>query len=203
MIEFIEGETEFAPANLESFIQQFAETLARIQRFDLATHDLSFLPNRTQTAARKITQRPERLDDSIEEGRIRAALEPVWPRLQHNPAVLLHGDYWPGNLLWRGGQLVAVIDWEDAATGDPLADLANSRLEILWAFGRDAMQQFTTHYQSLIQLEFANLPYWDLYAALKPAFQLSEWAANAEVEANMHALHHQFITQAFAALSSR
>ena len=63
--------------------------------------------------------------------------------------MLLHGDFWPGNILWRYGQLVAVIDWEDAALGDPLADVANSRLEILWAFGIDAMQSFTHYYQSL------------------------------------------------------
>jgi aminoglycoside phosphotransferase (APT) family kinase protein len=35
---------------------------------------------------------------------------------------LLHGDYWPDNTLWRDGRLVCVIDWEDAALGDPLAD---------------------------------------------------------------------------------
>ena len=44
------------------------------------------------------------------------------------------------------GRLVGVIDWEDAALGDPLADLANSRLEILWAFGDEAMERFTREY---------------------------------------------------------
>ncbi len=34
-------------------------------------------------------------------------------------------------MLWKDGQLVAVIDWEDAPLGDPLADVANSRLESL------------------------------------------------------------------------
>jgi aminoglycoside phosphotransferase (APT) family kinase protein len=38
---------------------------------------------------------------------------------------VLHGDYWPGNVLWRDGRLVGVIGWEEAAFGDPLADLAN------------------------------------------------------------------------------
>jgi aminoglycoside phosphotransferase (APT) family kinase protein len=151
--------------------------------------------------ARKLAQRPERLDDSIEEGRIRAALEPVWPLPQPNRTSLLHCDYWPGNLLWRGGQLAAVIDWEDAALGDPLADLASSRLELLWAFGLNAMQQFTQTYLTCNPIDVANLPYWDLYAALRPAFQLSQWAADSAAEANLRALHHQFITQAFAALN--
>lgn len=203
VIEFIEGQTEFSPADLNNFIQQFAEALANIHRFNLAAHDLSFLPNRTQIATRKLAHHPDRLDDSLQEGRIRAALEPVWPPTQHNPTTLLHCDCWPGNLLWRSGQLAAVIDWEDAALGDPLADLANSRLELLWAFGDEAMQQFTATYQSLMQLDLTNLPYWDLYAALKPAFQLSEWAANPEAEANMRAHHHRFVAQAFEALQLR
>jgi len=82
------------------------------------------------------------------EGHIRDALEAVWPLPQRNTSVLLHGDFWPDNSLWKDGQLVAVIDWEDAALGDPLADVANSRLEILWAFGIDTMRNFTHQHQS-------------------------------------------------------
>jgi aminoglycoside phosphotransferase (APT) family kinase protein len=42
-------------------------------------------------------------------------------------------------VLWRDGRIVAVIDWEEAAFGDPMADLANSWLEIVWHFGTAAM----------------------------------------------------------------
>ncbi len=64
--------------------------------------------------------------------------------------------------------LTNCIDGEDAAIGDPLADVANSRLEILWALGRDAMERFTQHYQSLAPLDITDLPLWDLCAALRP-----------------------------------
>jgi aminoglycoside phosphotransferase (APT) family kinase protein len=37
-----------------------------------------------------------------------------------------------------------VLDWEDAAIGDPLADVANVRLELLWARGIEAMEPFTS-----------------------------------------------------------
>ena len=115
---------------------------------------------------------------------------------QHNPDVLLHGDYWPGNTLWRDNQLVAVIDWEDARRGDPLADLASSRLEILWAFGIDAMQDFTRHYQALTTLDTTNLPYWELFAALRPAFKLSDWADDSVAEQRMRDRHSIFVAQA-------
>jgi hypothetical protein len=41
------------------------------------------------------------------------------------PNVVVHGDYWPGNLLMAGGQVRGVIDWECARPdGPPTRDLA-------------------------------------------------------------------------------
>ncbi|HEY4864218.1 MAG TPA: phosphotransferase family protein [Candidatus Dormibacteraeota bacterium] len=38
--------------------------------------------------------------------------------------VLVHADYHYGNMLFRGGQVVALLDWEIAQLGQPLLDLA-------------------------------------------------------------------------------
>lgn len=198
VIEFVEGATDFAPENLPDYLRQCATHLAQIHCLPAA--DFDFLPRQSDIYANKFKVRPAKLDDSIGEGQIRDVLESVWPLAQHNSSVLLHGDFWPGNLLWRGGQLMAIIDWEDARTGDPLADLANSRLEILWAFGMEAMQEFTRIYQSLTALDYTNLPYWDLCAALRPAFKISEWAADAVAEKRMRERHGWFVTQAFEKL---
>ncbi|HEX9135079.1 MAG TPA: aminoglycoside phosphotransferase family protein, partial [Ktedonobacteraceae bacterium] len=144
---------------------------------------------------------PTTVDESVDDRQIRDALASAWPFPQRNSSVLLHGDFWPGNILWKDGQLVAVIDWEDAALGDPLADVANSRLEILWAFGIDAMQRFTHQYQSMTTIDFTNLPYWDLCAALRPASQFAAWAPDDITEKTMRERHSWFITQAFEKLS--
>ncbi len=50
--------------------------------------------------------------------RIWAALASNCIRRDKEQAVLLHGDFWPGNTLWRNGSLLAVIDWEQPAAGD-------------------------------------------------------------------------------------
>ncbi len=118
-----------------TYLHQTACHLSRIHRVDASRHDLSFLPKQEALARKILERRPVSPKDEWNEGRIRRALERVWPFPRSNPDVLLHGDFWPGNLLWKEGGLVAVIDWEDAALGDPLADVANARLEILWAFG--------------------------------------------------------------------
>ena len=66
------------------------------------------------------------------------------PLPRRNLPALLHGDYWPGNVLWEDGRLAAIIDWEDASVGDPLVDVSNARLEILWVFG-PSVEEFTRH----------------------------------------------------------
>jgi aminoglycoside phosphotransferase (APT) family kinase protein len=197
VVGFIEGEPEFSPPDLDDFLFQSAAHLAKIHRIDGAYFDLSFLPRQI----RGWGERSAVLDESLAEGCIRAALESRWPPVQTNEAVLLHGDYWPGNLLWTDGRLAAVIDWEDAVVGDPLADVANGRLEILWALGMDAMHKFTDHYKTLMpSIDFANLPYWDLCAALRPASKLSTWGLDVATENHMRAAHQLFIEQAFGSL---
>jgi aminoglycoside phosphotransferase (APT) family kinase protein len=91
--------------------------------------------------------------------------------------VLLHGDFWPGNILWRDGRLSGVVDWEDAKIGDPLADLAISRLDTLLIYGRDASLALTRAYAKSSGISIGGLPYWDLLAALRAATAIAEWAA--------------------------
>jgi aminoglycoside phosphotransferase (APT) family kinase protein len=182
-------------------ISQIATQLSRIHQVDCSYLDVSFLPQQEKIVAKRLRERPANVGESGDEKRIRDALESVWPIHQRNPSVLLHGDFWPGNILWRDGQLVAIIDWEDAALGDPLADVANSRREILWAFGIDAMQHFTHQYQSMTTIDFTNLPYWDLCASLRSAFQIAEWDLDDTTKKSMREGHRWFITQAFEKLA--
>ena len=203
VIEYIEGATDFAPADLGDYLRQFAAQLAQIHRVDLAAFDLAFLPQLAENWANIIGARPERLDESLEEGRIRDALVAAWPWPQHNPTGLLHGDFWPGNILWRDGRLVGVVDWEDAALGDPLADLAITRLDVLWALGMEATRRVTDLYALRMGIDLINLPYWDLCAALRPAGRLGDWAADAAAEARMRERHRLFVAQAFARLAAQ
>jgi aminoglycoside phosphotransferase (APT) family kinase protein len=203
VIEYIEGSSVFAPADLPDFILQFATHLSRIHQVDCSKLDLSFLPRQEERYTEKLSDRPTNIDESLDEGHIRDVLKAAWPLPQRNSSVLLHGDFWPGNILWQDGRLAAVIDWEDAKIGDPLADLANSRMEILWAFGIDAMLSFTHHYQSMTNIDLTYLPYWDLCAALRPAGKIAEWAADEQREKSMREGHRWFITQAFDRLSAQ
>jgi aminoglycoside phosphotransferase (APT) family kinase protein len=191
VVEYIEGEADFAPTDLAGYLSRVVAELVKIHEVK-ETPDLSFLPRQDKGFG----ARPADLDTSLSEDRIRAALESASPLSQVNESGLLHGDYWPGNILWRNGKLAAVIDWEDARIGDPLADLANCRLELLWWFGAAAMDDFTDRYRSLARIDLTNLPFWDLCAALRPCGKLSNWGLDEATERRMRALHSLFVSRA-------
>ena len=145
--------------------------------------DLAFLPHADDIIAL------EQERQSPEQPRNHAALERARTRLDFNPPVLLHGDFWLGNLLWNGDRPAAIIDWEDAMLGDPLADLGKSRLESLWALGPEAMQLYTEHYLRLNrQLNAATLPYWDL----RGASRLSHFASFASEPRRIPRMRKQY-----------
>jgi aminoglycoside phosphotransferase (APT) family kinase protein len=59
----------------------------------------------------------------------RAAIIETWDRLRvtarwNGPAMWIHGDLHPGNLLVRDGRLSGVLDFGDLTAGDPATDLS-------------------------------------------------------------------------------
>jgi hypothetical protein len=60
--------------------------------------------------------------------------------------------------------------------GPALADLAISRLDVWWVLGPEGMEAFTQTYLGHRAIDFDDLPYWDLRAALRPMANLPEWA---------------------------
>ncbi|HEY9292818.1 MAG TPA: phosphotransferase [Microlunatus sp.] len=127
---------------------------------------------------RWLTDGPAQPDESMRETVIRERLGAWWPEHTEGATRILHGDFWPGNTLWRDGRLVSVIDWEDAAVGDVRSDLANLRLELVWAYGPEAAVDFTERYAAAAgpdAPDLSELPYWDLVAATRPVGRLHEW----------------------------
>jgi aminoglycoside phosphotransferase (APT) family kinase protein len=205
VLPYLNGAPRFDQAAAPTLIPPMAARLAALHRIPPilgADCFIAFSPPKLLTAA-DFTH----AEEADLHARIHAILAPVWPHLLAEPPALLHGDFWPGNLLWQGDHLAAILDWEDALLGSPLHDLAISRLDILWCFGPTAMRDFTQRYLAHNPLDTATLPYWDLVAALRPLDGFSAWAATWPdwgrpdiTAAAMRAAHRAFIEQALAAL---
>lgn len=56
----------------------------------------------------------------------RAVTAHPWADTAARPGVLLHGDLHPRHVFSAGDQLTGIIDWGDAAVGDPLFDLGRT-----------------------------------------------------------------------------
>ncbi|MCZ6874789.1 MAG: phosphotransferase [bacterium] len=198
VMKFMDGDPNFEPDDLGDYLMQMADHLSLIHKLDCASHDLSFLPSVIDHVAQLIAARGGKVVAATVANLkdILVVLDKTWPPIQKNPDVLLHGDYWPGNIICQDDRLTSIIDWEAAKTGDPLADLAVSRMEVLWAFGREAMIQFTDYYVRNSNPDTTALPYWDLYMALRQANAFAGWAAGHPNECHMREGHRYIVDQA-------
>lgn len=199
VLEYIEGAVEANPADAEAFLDRYADQLVRIHNVDLEPFD--FLPRQERNYP-KPWKGP---DEELRETEIRTAIAGYPPRT--NPSVLRHGDLWPGNILWRDSKVAAIIDWEEALIGDPVADLAICRLDLWWVLGESAAEGITRRYLERRPINLNDLPYWDLCASLRPMSNLHEWASSYPslgrpdiTEATMSRDHRAFVAQALAAL---
>ncbi|MBO0811218.1 MAG: phosphotransferase [Microlunatus sp.] len=174
VIDFVPGDPPAAVWS-DRLADQLVDVLARLHRMAV-TPVRGWLPAYSDRVDRWLGRAPAAPDEPMRESRIREVLDRWWWQRAELPARILHGDFWPGNTLWADGRLVAVIDWEDAAWGDQRSDLANIRLELLWAYGSDACADFTRRYQAAFpDLDFGDQPLWDLVAATRPVGRLDEW----------------------------
>ena len=196
VVTYLAGATDLIPNDPADVARQMAAQLVALHRVDWTALRLDFLRRETG----EVGPPPARLDESLSEGVIRRALAAHGAALTRNATVLLHGDFWPGNVVWQAGRIHGVIDWEDAALGDPLADVANARLELLWAWGELAMDEFTSAYAAATRVHFDHLAYWDLWAALRPASKLGTWGLDAPTETRFRSRHAWFVAQALARL---
>lgn len=111
-----------------SLAREFTDALAQIHCLDIGTLDL---PSRMLSGSD-----PEALLDAQERECLAHEDAPAvelrvaawWLRDNVPPPVerpvLVHGDFRPANILVDGGRMSAILDWELAFIGDPVADLA-------------------------------------------------------------------------------
>ncbi|MGW6196201.1 phosphotransferase family protein [Kribbella sp. NPDC055110] len=104
--------------------------------------------------------------------------------------VYLHGDVWPGNLVWDGDGVAALIDWKTAGVGAPGVDLSELRKQVAITFGPDAPAHVLTGWQQATGRTADHVAYWDAVAALNTPTTLADWATTRRDEFLTQALTH-------------
>lgn len=182
LMEFIKGTKEIPEGNIEARIAQMADHMAALHSAHVAG----------------LPELPQMLDplplllDCLDGSQSSEPLRPIVPKLKPSPysekPALLHGDFWPGNILWdEAGAIKAVIDWEDAGLGDPLFDIACTCLELRYLYGPRGEEIFRRAIGKYRTIDPRRLSLWQAYAALWAQQNMGHWGLRADKENAMRA----------------
>jgi aminoglycoside phosphotransferase (APT) family kinase protein len=89
--------------------------------------------------------------------------------------VLVHGDCWQGNMMWRGETFVGFVDWESAGRGPAGIDLGYLRMDVVVHFGLERVDAVLAGWLDADGPPLADLAYWDVVAGLCTPADLCDW----------------------------
>ena len=169
VMSFLEGQI-FEPKEGEfSFLEIMAKQLIYIHQTDITY--LPELPIRIDPLDELISYLPKesRWDE------LNSFIKGLNKEKFEGEKVFLHGDFWLGNLLWKDSLIVGVLDWEYAATGDPLSDLAVACLEVRYEAGIEGVDIFKYTYSNFLDIDEYRLSLWLIFVASSTLHFIDEW----------------------------
>lgn len=191
LMECVPGENDFEKvrdqAQRDALARHFMDLLARLHRIDAERFEAMGFPR--PTSAEEFA-----LGDLSrwEKGHRRGLREPVplvtfacqWLR-RNVPAaparpVLSQGDTGPGNFLFQGGRVTAILDWEFAHLADPMEDLALLRPRDFY-YPTGDLRGWLETYRDIagIELDIGKLRYYSVKAMLITPLALAPIVQNA------------------------
>jgi aminoglycoside phosphotransferase (APT) family kinase protein len=180
---FVPGQQVIVPSDQASWVAELATTLAQIHAIPLTEAEKAFLLNGNEEVTwflngNRVTEKMRAHPDGTA---VWHAVHTLFPTIQPVPPTLMHVDYWLGNILWHNQRLTAVLDWEEAAFGDPGYDVAYLRLELAMLGTEKLADAFLDVYVQEYGRPVANLAFWELAAAARfmpdPEGLIVEWQA--------------------------
>jgi len=174
---YIPGRLILSPSDLRTWARPLAKTLAQIHSVPCHPSEQTFLLKADLEATwflRSGTP-PPYMKAHRQGMAIWQMVDELFPRLQKTQAGLVHVDYWPGNILWEENQITGVVDWEEAAYGDPAIDVAYCRMNMVLGGLAQAAEKFLRTYELEIGQPVVNLGFWELAAAARPMMDPEGW----------------------------
>jgi len=194
LMPFIPGHRQIDRAQPGPQLQRMAAFLAELH--GLSIEGLDALPRLLDP----LPELPEFLTIDERFASLRRWVESAPPAPYGGTPVLLHGDFWPGNLRWEDGELVGVLDWEDCHRGDPMVDLALTRLELRYLLGPSGAERFTEAYGAQTPVDLPRLALWDCYVASAALTYMGSWGLPEAEVTHMRREATAFVHEAAARL---
>jgi Ser/Thr protein kinase RdoA (MazF antagonist) len=96
-------------------------------------------------------------------------------RVELAPPVFSHGDFWPGNTVWRQQRLVGIVDFEQAVLADPGRDLAYCATDMQYVELYGAADRLIEVYKAETGRALESLDYWTMRALERPLPDIAVW----------------------------
>jgi len=175
-----------APAEPLAWARRLAVMLAKIHAIPLDEAARSFLLEANGEATWFLQgQAPPEFMQKFPGGtRLWQAIRERYPSLRPVRPALVHCDYWVGNVLWQEGEISAVLDWEEAACGDPVIDVAYARMNMCLMGLPEAADEFLHAYEGESGRPAENLGIWEMTAAARPMLDPPAWEMEREIIAS-------------------
>jgi aminoglycoside phosphotransferase (APT) family kinase protein len=167
LISWLDGQADITPTDLDAWAAQLGQGLATVHA--MPSDRLSALPSVFEGigGSRQVLAGPSA-----------AGIQSDWSQITASPEVLMHCDYWSGNVVWRDGTLTGIVDWAGAARGPRGFDVGWCRLDLYLLFDQRVADVFLAAYEDATGHPIADLGLWDGWAVARSHDIVESWVAN-------------------------
>ena len=177
VISYLDGVPDLAPADLQDWAGQLARAIAKVHAIAVPD-ELKSVPRSHINSVTKWMEAPEPPERFVKHEvgvELWNAMRLLWPGVDTTASQLIHTDFWPGNALWKDGKLLAIVDWEWPALGEPVGDVAYFLSDAAYA-GFDVEKSFLETYERSSGKPIHDLLFWKMMATAIPMPDIGNWA---------------------------
>ena len=114
--------------------------------------------------------------------RVQAGAGPGWARLREigfpsGPLTFVHGDLWPGNLLFQADRLTGIVDWGDAGVGHPGLEVGYLAADLRVATGSQHVHEAAIDAYEKVRGPLPNRAWWEVAGYLRFPRDPADWLA--------------------------
>ena len=167
LISWLDGRPDITPADPMSWARELGSALAAVHAVPVE----------------RVAELPSVFDSGggsreILAGPLAEGVRSRWSELVDLPQVLVHCDYWSGNVVWRDGRLTGIVDWPAASRGPRGFDLGWCRLDLVLLFDEQIADGFLTSYEAAAGQAVGDVRLWDCWALARSEDSVGSWGPN-------------------------
>jgi len=167
LISWLDGQPDITPTDPSGWARELGRALAVLHAVPAGR--LAELPSVFDRRAGS---------QDILGGPLAAEVRSCWPQLVTSPEVLVHRDYWSGNVVWRERRLTGIVDWSGGSRGPRGFDLGWCRLDLVLLFDERIADEFLAAYEAETGRPVDEIRLWDSWAVARSEDAVGSWEPN-------------------------